>query len=78
MPSRINVNVPAHGKATTASQRENWSIAHEEITELQTRMDNNTGIGEVPGNPLNEVWARKTGAWVVLSNYLNVDGGTFP
>jgi hypothetical protein len=78
MPSRINENVPAYGKATTASQRDNWAIAKEEITELQARIDNVGAVDEVPINPPNELWGRKLGYWLILKDNLNVDGGTFP
>jgi hypothetical protein len=82
MPSRINVNVPTTGKATTQSQRDNWAIAHQEITDLQVRVDNivttpGGGIPEVPASPAGAIWGRITGQWVTLHDNINVDGGEF-
>jgi hypothetical protein len=70
MPSNINAQYPIYRKPLTATVRENFAIARDEITELQARP---LGIGEVPGSPGGEKWVRMSNVWVPLM----VDGGTF-
>lgn len=74
MVSRINAKYPVYGIPTTASVRENFSIAYEEITELQAR----TSLEDVPATPPGEKWIRRRGIWLVHSQNNDVDGGTFP
>ena len=73
MPSRINENVPAYGKASTQSVRDNFAIAKQEITDLQALR----WVEDVPSIPTGESYVRQRGMWVVLTTNVNVDGGTF-
>lgn len=78
MPSKINPSIPPHGNAYTVGVRDNFKIANAEITELQARIDQIGGGGnlvqDVPTNPVGMRWVRRTGLWEQLNVY---DGGTF-
>jgi hypothetical protein len=74
MVSRINIEIPVYGDPTTESVRENFRIAQEEITELQSRT---SSIYDVPQMPAGEKWIRQRGRWLIHRYHNDVDGGVF-